>query len=163
LWPIDSGTPTHQAMRDTTQLPRITVAAVVPDGGRFLLVEEHIDGRAVLNQPAGHLDPNESLIEAVIRETREETAWEVRPLGLIGIYQLLLPQVHFVRMTFLCEALGHDPEARLDTEIVRTHWLTRDEITNHSVPQRSSLVLRCIDDYLAGRLWPLEQIVEPLR
>jgi 8-oxo-dGTP pyrophosphatase MutT (NUDIX family) len=159
---IDQDSPTHEAMRDTTQLPRITVAAVVPDGDRFLLVEERIDGRAVLNQPAGHLDPNESLIDAVIRETREETAWEVRPLGLIGIYQLLLPHVHFVRMTFLCEALGHDPAQALDTEIIRTHWLTREQIATHGIPQRSGLVLRCIDDHLAGRLWPLEQIVEPV-
>ena len=150
-------------MRDTTRLPRITVAAVIPDSGRYLLVEERIDGRAVLNQPAGHLDPGETLIDAVIRETREETAWEVRPVGLIGIYQLLLPQVHFVRMTFLCEALEHDPARTLDTEIVRTHWLTRDEIASHSVPQRSGLVLRCIEDHLAGRLWPLELVVEPVR
>ncbi|HWS26067.1 MAG TPA: NUDIX hydrolase [Xanthomonadales bacterium] len=150
-------------MRDTTRLPRITVAAVVPDGDRYLLVEELIDERLVLNQPAGHLDPDESLIDAVIRETREETAWTVRPVGLIGIYQLLLPHVHFVRMSFLCEALQHDPAQALDKEIVRTHWLTRDEIASHSVPQRSSLVLRCIDDHIAGRLWPLEQIVEPVR
>lgn len=150
-------------MRDTARLPRITVAAVVPDGDRYLLVEERIDGRAVLNQPAGHLDPDESLIDAVVRETREETAWEVRPVGLIGIYQLLLPQVHFVRMTFLCETLGHDPTRTLDTEIVRTHWLTRDEIASHRVPQRSALVLRCIDDHLAGRRWPLELVVEPVR
>lgn len=150
-------------MRNTTQLPRITVAAVIPDGSRFLLVEETIDGRAVLNQPAGHVDAGESLIDAVIRETLEETAWQVRPVGLIGVYQLLLPQVHFVRMTFLCEALGHDSTRALDSEIVRTHWLTRDEIASHAIPQRSSLVLRCIDDHLAGRLWPLEQIVEPLK
>jgi 8-oxo-dGTP pyrophosphatase MutT (NUDIX family) len=163
LSPIDPGTPTHQAMRDTAQLPRITVAAVVPKGERFLLVEEYIDGRAVLNQPAGHLDPDESLIDAVIRETREETAWGVRPTGLIGIYQLLLPQVHFVRLTFLCEPLEHDPVQALDREIIRTHWLTRDEIADHTIPLRSSLVLRCIDDHLAGRLWPLEQIVEPMR
>ncbi len=150
-------------MRNTTQLPRITVAAVIPDGSRFLLVEETIDGRAVLNQPAGHLDAGESLIGAVIRETLEETAWQVRPVGLIGVYQLLLPQVHFVRITFLCDALAHDSTRALDSEIVRTHWLTRDEIADHSIPQRSSLVLRCIDDHLAGRLWPLEQIVEPLK
>ena len=148
-------------MGDISRLPRITVAAVVPNGNRYLLVEERIDQRLVLNQPAGHLDPNESLIDAVIRETREETAWAVRPVGLIGIYQLLLPQVHFVRMTFLCEALEHDSKQALDTEIVRTHWLTRDEIASHVVPQRSALVLRCIDDHIAGRLWPLEQIVEP--
>ena len=150
-------------MRETTRLPRITVAAVVPHDGRYLLVEERIDGRDVLNQPAGHLDPDESLIDAVIRETLEETAWTVRPLGLIGIYQLLLPHVHFVRMTFLCEALDHDPAQALDQEIVRTHWLTRDEIASHAVPQRSGLVLRCIDDHIKGRLWPLEQIVEPMR
>jgi ADP-ribose pyrophosphatase YjhB (NUDIX family) len=150
-------------MNHQVQLPRITVAAVVPDGQRYLLVEEMINGRAVLNQPAGHLDPNESLIDAVVRETLEETAWQVRPLGLIGIYQLLLPQVHFVRMTFLCDALTHQPERTLDTGIVRTHWLTRDELVDHALPLRSALVLRCIDDHRSGRLFPLEQIVEPLR
>lgn len=150
-------------MNTEIRLPRLTVAAIVPDGERYLLVEETIDGRAVLNQPAGHLDPGESLIDAVVRETREETAWAVRPLGLVGVYQLVLPHVHFVRMTFLCEALGHDPTQALDTEIVRTHWLTRDEIAAHAVPQRSPLVLRCIDDHRAGRMWPLEQIADVVR
>jgi 8-oxo-dGTP pyrophosphatase MutT (NUDIX family) len=150
-------------MRDTSRLPRITVAAIVPRGDRYLLVEERVEGRMVLNQPAGHLDPNESLIDAVVRETREETAWTVRPLGLVGIYQLLLPHMHFVRMSFLCEPLCQDECQALDAEIVDTHWLTRDEIANHTIPQRSGLVLRCIDDHLAGRLWPLEQIVEPVR
>ncbi len=149
-------------MNSRQNLPRLTVAAVVPDGDRYLLVEERIAGQAVLNQPAGHLDRNESLLDAVMRETLEETAWHVRPVGLIGIYQLLLPELHFVRMTFLCEALTHDANRALDTDIVRTHWLTRDQIACHALPQRSALVLRCIDDHLGGRLWPLDQIVEPV-
>ena len=148
-------------MNSKLNLPRLTVAAVIPDGDRYLLVEERIDGRAVLNQPAGHLDCNESLLDAVIRETLEETAWHVRPLGMIGIHQLLLPKLHFVRMSFLCEPLSHDPNRALDSDIVCTHWLTRDQIINHALPQRSALVLRCIDDHRSGRLWPLEQIVEP--
>jgi hypothetical protein len=86
------------------------------------------------------------------------TRWD-----LVGVYQLVLPHVHFVRMTFLCEALGHDAEQPLDKEIVRTHWLTRAEIAAHAVPQRSPLVLACIDDHRAGKLWPLEQIADVVR
>lgn len=145
------------------RLPRVTVAAIVPDRGRFLLVEERIDGRAVLNQPAGHLDEGEGLLDAVVRETREETAWSVRPVGLVGIHQLLLPHVQFVRVTFLCEPLAHDPAARLDAEIVRTHWLSREQVAAHTVPTRSPLVLQCIDEHLAGRLWPLEVVGEVVR
>lgn len=149
-------------MNDRSQLPHITVAAIVPDGERYLMVEELIDGRCVLNQPAGHLDPDESLIQAVVRETLEETGWHVRPLGLIGIYQLFRPNVQFVRLSFLCEALAHDPQRTLDTGIVRTHWLTRAELLAHTIPTRSALVLRCIDDHLAGRSYPLEQLVAPV-
>lgn len=148
-------------MKDQAALPRVTVAAVVPRAGRYLLVEEHIDGRAVFNQPAGHLDPDESLIEAVVRETLEETGWHVRPVGLIGIYQLFRPGVQFVRLSFLCEALSHDATRPLDDGIVAAHWLSRAELLDSAIPQRSSLVLRCIDDHLAGRLYPLAQLADP--
>ncbi|GMU44346.1 MAG: NUDIX hydrolase [Xanthomonadales bacterium PRO6] len=148
---------------NSPRLPRVTVAAIIPERGRFLLVEELIDGRAVLNQPAGHLDEGEGLIEAVVRETREETAWTVRPLALVGIHQLQLPQLQFVRVAFLCEAVAHDPAVSLDPEIVRTHWLSRDEIAAHTIPTRSPLVLQCIDEYLAGRQWPLDVVSAVLR
>lgn len=150
-------------MTPQLSLPRITVAAVVPEGDRYLLVEERGGDATVLNQPAGHLDPNESLIDAVIRETMEESAWAVEPLGLIGIYQLLLPHAHYVRMAFLCRPIAHFPERALDTDILRTHWMTRDELLSSGIAQRSPLVLRCMDDHLSGRLWPLEQIVEPFK
>jgi len=150
-------------MPSEISLPRITVAAIVPDGERYLLVEERSTAESVLNQPAGHLDPNESLIDAVIRETLEESAWDVEPLGLIGVYQLFLPHAHYVRMAFLCRPLRHYPERALDTDILRTHWMTRDELASGALLHRSPLVLRCIDDHQKGRLWPLEQIVEPLR
>lgn len=150
-------------MTPQLSLPRITVAAVVPEGNRYLLVEERSGAATVLNQPAGHLDPNESLIDAVIRETMEESAWAVEPLGLIGIYQLLLPHVHYVRMAFLCRPIEHFPERALDTDILRTHWMTREQLLSCGIAQRSPLVLRCVDDHLSGRLWPLEQIVEPVR
>lgn len=150
-------------MTSEMSLPRIAVAAIVPDGDRFLLVEERCEGLPVLNQPAGHLDPNESLIDAVIRETMEESAWEVEPVGLVGIYQLLLPQAHYVRMAFLCKPIRHYPDRALDSDIIRTHWLTREQLAHGSIAHRNSLVLRCLDDQLAGRLWPLEQIVEALR
>lgn len=144
-----------------TQLPRLTVAAIVPDGGRYLLVEERIDGRNLLNQPAGHVDPGESVLRAVVRETLEESGWEVRPLALVGIYQLLLPHTHYVRMAFLCEPLRQVAGASLDIEIERTHWLSAGEIARHPLPRRSPLVMRCIDDHEAGRRFPLELILEP--
>lgn len=150
-------------MTPQISLPRLTVAAIVPRGEYFLMVEEHSEGLTVLNQPAGHVDPNESLIAAVIRETMEECAWQVEPIGLIGIYQLLLPHAHYVRMAFLCRPVENFPERALDSDILRTHWLTRDELANSQIALRSPLVLRCLDDHLSGRLWPLEQIVEPLR
>lgn len=148
-------------MSDASALPHITVAAIVPLGTRLLFVEEHSEGRSVINQPAGHLDPGESLLQAVVRETLEESAWQVRPVALTGIYQLFRPGIQFVRVCFLCEPLAEVPGRALDQDIVGTHWLTRDELLASSVPTRSSLVLRCVDDYLQGRRYPLDLLTEP--
>jgi len=138
--------------------PQLTVAAVVPRAGRFLFVEEYVGGCSVLNQPAGHVDPGESALQSVIRETLEESACSVRPLNLIGIYELVLPHAHFVRLAFHCEWLNFDPKLPLDPPIVRTHWLNREELLAHSIPHRSSLVLKTLDDHLCGRQFPLSII-----
>ena len=128
--------------------PRVTVAVVVQDGDRFLMVEESADGGQVLNQPAGHLDPGESLIDAALRECREETAWQVRPTGLVGVYLWDHPDkpLTFLRVT-LTAAPEQDTGAPLDPDISARHWLTRPQIAAR--PLRSPLVLACLDDALA--------------
>ena len=138
--------------------PHITVAAVIEREGRFLLVEEHSGGRMVLNQPAGHLETGESLLEAVIRETQEETGWRFAPTDLLGIYQWasLENNVTYLRFCFTGQCLEHDSLQALDTGIIRTWWLTRNELAERVAQHRSPLVLRCIDDYDIGKRYPLE-------
>jgi len=137
--------------------PSATVAAVIERDGRFLLVEEPIDGRLVLNQPAGHLDPGESLIAACRREVLEETAHRFEPTALIGIYRWRYEpkDVTFLRFCFrgLIEGVERRP---IDKQIVAMHWLTRGELLARRADHRSLLVLRCVDDFLAGREFPLE-------
>jgi ADP-ribose pyrophosphatase YjhB (NUDIX family) len=136
----------------------MTVAAVVERDGRFLLVQERIAGQSVFNQPAGHLEDNESLVAAVIRETREETAWQFEPEGIIGIYRWREPvrqQTH-VRVGFHGRLLSHDPTATLDDGIEQTLWLTPAELEQQRQRLRSPLVLRCIRDYLGGARYPLD-------
>ena len=136
--------------------PAATVAAVLERDGRFLLVEERIDGRLVLNQPAGHLDPGESLVQACRREVLEESAHRFEPTALIGIYRwhYAPKDATFLRFCFRgrIDAVENRP---LDKEIVRLHWLTRDELIARRADHRSPLVQRCVDDYLAGREFPL--------
>lgn len=138
--------------------PHITVAAVVEQDGRFLFVEERSSGRIVFNQPAGHVEHGENLLDAVVRETWEETAWRFEPKGLSGIYQWTSPenQVTYLRFCFTGSCHGHDPQQALDTGIIRTWWLTREELVARNRQHRSPLVLRCIDDYQAGKYYPLE-------
>jgi 8-oxo-dGTP pyrophosphatase MutT (NUDIX family) len=134
--------------------PEITVAAVTETDGRFLVVEERIDRRLVINQPAGHLEPGETLLEAVIREVREETAWRFTPLSLLGVYLWRHPGTGRTTKRFAFTGSVSDrSDARLDEGIVGTHWLTRAELEQREL--RSPLVLRCIDDYLAGQRRPL--------
>lgn len=137
--------------------PNVTVAAVVERDGRFLLVEEDTDRGRLFNQPAGHLDPGESLIHAVGRETLEETAYTFKPAGLLGVYQYRsdADDVTYLRFAFTGEITGHDAGRALDHGIVRAAWLTPQEIRHESAHHRSPLVMRCIDDYLAGRRYPL--------
>ena len=145
--------------------PHVVTATVIERDGRFLFVEENIDGRIVFNQPAGHLDPGETLLQAAARETLEETAWTVAVESLIGVYLLETetPGKTFLRFSFAAKALSHDPTRRLDQEIVRIHWFTRDELVARSAQLRSPLVLRALDDYLAGARYPLTLLHDVLR
>lgn len=138
--------------------PSVTVAAVIEREGRFLLVEEEADGRRVLNQPAGHLDPGESLAAAVAREVLEETAHRFTPEGLIGVYRwhFAAKDVTFLRFAFCGRVDGVDPGRALDSEIIALHWLTPQELRARSAMHRSPLVMRCVEDHLAGRRFPLE-------
>ena len=137
--------------------PSVTVAAVIERGGRFLLVEERIDGRLVLNQPAGHLDPGESLPAACKREVLEETAHRFEPTDLVGIYRwhYAAQDVTFLRFCFSGEIKGVEDRA-LDKEIVALHWLTEGEVKSRQAEHRSPLVQKCVQDFLAGRRFPLD-------
>jgi 8-oxo-dGTP pyrophosphatase MutT (NUDIX family) len=140
--------------------PHITVATIVEDQGRFLFVEELKHGRAVLNQPAGHLDPNESLLDAAVRETLEETGWDIELTAVIGIYLYTAPSngVTYQRVCFAGKPIKHHPERALDDGIIAARWLTRDELLAQREHWRSELTGQCLDDYSSGRLHSLELI-----
>ena len=142
--------------------PHVTVAAVVERDGRFLIVEEHTERGLLLNQPAGHLEANESIIAAVVRETLEETAWEYVPEHLIGVYrwQASGTEVSYLRFAFCGRLLQHHADRALDTGIVRTLWLSPDEIRASRDRHRSPLVVRCVEDYLSGTRAPLDLLVD---
>ena len=140
--------------------PNTVVATIVEQDGRFLFVEEEADGRAVFNQPAGHLDPGETLLDAARRETLEESGWHVEPTGLVGIYLVEPPgsTITYQRFCFRARAVRHDAARALDKEIIRAVWLSREELVAERARHRSPLVLRCVDDYLAGHDYPLSLI-----
>jgi ADP-ribose pyrophosphatase YjhB (NUDIX family) len=144
--------------------PDLTVAAVVEREGQFLLVEERVANRMVFNQPAGHVERGETLVKAVVRETLEETAWQFKPEALVGIYLWEQPerQRSFLRVTFCGQVSGHDPQRRLDRGIERAVWMTREQVVMRSARMRSPMVLKCIDDYLAGRRYPMDVVTEML-
>ena len=138
--------------------PDVTVATVVVRDGRLLCVEEQANGRGlVLNQPAGHLEPDEGLAEAALRETLEETGWDVRLTAFVGAYQWKAPETdrHYLRFAFLAEPLRHHPERPLDTGIERALWLTPSELEPERARHRSPLVWRWFADALGGRRQPL--------
>lgn len=140
--------------------PNVTVAAVVERDGRFLLVEEETGDGIRFNQPAGHLDEGESLLQAVARETLEETAYHFVPRFLVGVYQWRRPagDVTYLRFAFGGEVTGHEPQRPLDEGILRPWWFTGEELAARSERHRSPLVARCVEDYLAGRRYPLDLI-----
>ena len=137
--------------------PDVTVAAVAEIDGRFLFVEERASGRVVINQPAGHLEDGETFLEAVVRETLEETAWRFEPQSLLGVY-VWRPEHQartFLRVAFAGVVSDHDPSRPLDHGILRTRWLTREQLVEPRLRLRSPLVTQCVDDYLAGTRHPL--------
>ena len=140
--------------------PDVTVAAIVMREGRFLVVEERITGRLVLNQPAGHLEDGETLLEAVIREAREETAWRFLPQALVGTYLWRNPLNgrSFLRFAFCGEVDDFQPQQPLDKGIVRSLWLTQAELESQPARLRSPLVLRCFEDFLFGKRQPLDSV-----
>jgi 8-oxo-dGTP pyrophosphatase MutT (NUDIX family) len=139
------------------KLPSATVAAVIERDGKFLFVEELQEGRRVLNQPAGHLDPGESLVAACAREVMEETAHRFEPTALVGIYRWYYQpaDVTFLRFCFSGKLLGAE-NTKLDKEIVALHWLSPEELKSKSAMHRSPLVQQCVDDYLAGKRHSLD-------
>ncbi len=140
--------------------PNVTVAAIVERDGKFLLVEENTVVGLRLNQPAGHWENNETLVEAVVREALEETAYDVEPEALLGIYTTHNPasDITYLRFAYVCHITGHDPDRSLDNGIERAVWLTPEEIAAGTDIHRSPLVLRCVQDYLAGNRYPLELV-----
>jgi ADP-ribose pyrophosphatase YjhB (NUDIX family) len=140
--------------------PEVTVAAVTETGGRFLLVEERVNRRLLFNQPAGHVERGETLLEAVMREAREESAWRFHPHALLGVYRWRNPLSGrcVLRFAFTGSVSDHDPQQRLDHGIVRTHWFARAELEQRRARLRSPLVLRCVHDYLAGQRQPLDSV-----
>ncbi|OMH32830.1 NUDIX hydrolase [Motiliproteus sp. MSK22-1] len=142
--------------------PHATVACIIEDNGRFLFVEEYSNGRLVLNQPAGHLEANESFIEGAKREVLEETAWEVEITDLLGMYVYTPPhkEVTYHRTCFVAHPVREQKDRPLDSDIVRAIWLTYEEVKAEEERLRSPLVLRGIEDYLQGRRYPLDFIYE---
>ena len=137
--------------------PHVTVAAIIERDQRFLLVEEETSNGLAFNQPAGHLEPNESLIDAVKREVNEETAWQFTPeyITSIQLWRKNPDASSFLRVCFVGQCSDHQKGQKLDEGIIATHWLTRDEIANKKSQLRSPLVLTTIDQYLSGERHPL--------
>jgi len=143
---------------EPTVRPAVTVAAIVERDGAFLLVRERTKAGLRLNQPAGHLEPGETPAQGAARETLEESAWHVEPFALVGVYRWEAPDTGatFVRFAYAARALGHARGLPLDHGIVDALWLTYDELAARRDEHRSPLVIRCIDDYRAGRRFPLD-------
>lgn len=138
--------------------PNVTVAAVIEQNNHFLMIEEEADGELVINQPAGHLEENETFFEAVSREVLEETAREFEADRITGLYHYPSPHndITYIRICFSGHCTTHHQDRQLDAGITRAMWMTRKEIEAEQKRLRSPLVLKCIDDYLAGEQYPLE-------
>lgn len=142
--------------------PHITVACVVEQDGKFLFVREMSKGLDVINQPAGHVEFGETLMQAAYRETLEETAWQVEITDLLGwyIFQPSRGAGVYYRTCFVARPLRHDPKQKLDKGIIEALWLTADQFRERRQQHRSPLVERCLDDYLSGRRLPLDTIYQ---
>jgi 8-oxo-dGTP pyrophosphatase MutT (NUDIX family) len=138
----------------------VTVAAIIEQDGRFLLVEEDVSGRIVLNQPAGHVEPEEPVLDAVVRETLEETGYRFIPTALVGIYTWSSPVdgKSFLRLCFAGSADAPTGPVELDEGIIEARWFTRPELDRRAADLRSPLVMQAIEDYAAGHRYALECI-----
>jgi len=146
--------------RDMNWKPNVTVAAIIERDGKFLLVEEETDDGIRFNQPAGHLECREALADAVVREALEETGYHFVPECLVGVYNWRNENkdVTYLRFAFGGKIVGHDTDRPLDDGIIAARWLTLEEIRALTSQHRSPLILRCIEDWLAGKRYPLELI-----
>lgn len=163
-WAHGPGRLTNNPAMDMRWKPSVTVAAVIERDGRFLLVEEETSEGIKLNNPAGHLDPGESPAQGCAREALEETGWQFEPTHLVGVYlsRARRPATGedftYLRFAFCGELRERDPGRQLDTGILRTLWLTPDEIRASRDRHRSPLLVRCMEDYLAGVRHPLSLV-----
>lgn len=141
--------------------PNVTVAAVIERDGKFLLVEEQTSQGIRFNQPAGHLEAAESLLDAVIRETLEESAYHFQPQYLLGVYRwhAIESDTTYLRFAFTGEIVSHEPERVLDDGILQAVWLSPAEIRANQAAHRSPLILRCVEDYLSGKRYPIDLLV----
>jgi ADP-ribose pyrophosphatase YjhB (NUDIX family) len=144
-------------------LPHITVATIVERAGKFLMVKENSGARLVYNQPAGHVEAKESLLDAAVRETLEETAWRVNLEKLLGIYQYTSPEngITYIRHCFIAKAIEPRTERDLDEDIAEAVWVSLEELEQRESEMRSPLVLEVIRDYLKGVSYPLSAVVVP--
>ncbi len=140
----------------------ITVATIIERDGKFLMVEEESRGQHVINQPAGHVENGESLINAAIRETLEETGWHISINNVTSLYRWQLPDSNdtYFRVAFAGQLQEHDPDQTLDDGILRALWMSLDDIQRENSRLRSPMVLRCLQDYLAGVSYPIELLVD---
>ncbi len=147
-------------LKDRPWKPNVTVAAVIERDGGFLMVEEETPEGLRFNQPAGHLEEGESLLEATVREALEETACRFVPEYLIGVYQWTRPQgdITYLRFAYGGRLEGEEAGRRLDEGIVRALWMTLDELRATAGRHRSPLILQCIEDWLAGQRYPLSVV-----
>ncbi|MBT3528978.1 MAG: NUDIX hydrolase [Porticoccaceae bacterium] len=136
----------------------LTVATVVERDSKFLMVRETIDGEQVINQPAGHVEPGEDVMAAALRETMEETGWEVAITGFLGFSNAMSPTtgITYYRLVFIAEALNFNADAEIDNDIDSAEWMTLDEIKDPTNKPRSEMVHQAIDDFISGRVFSLE-------
>ena len=136
----------------------LTVATVVERNGEFLMVRETKDGVQVLNQPAGHVEPGEDVIAAALRETLEETGWEVKITGFLGFSNAMsvVTGITYYRLVFIAEPVKFNPKAEIDSDIDSAEWMTLEEIKDPSNTPRSEMVHQAVDDFMSGRVFPLE-------
>ncbi len=141
-------------------MPHVTVATIVERNGRFLLIEEEINGDTVINQPAGHWEEGETFAEAALRETMEETGWTVEITGLVGIYEYKPAELDhaFVRFAFSAKPVSHDPAHVLEPGIRRWFWMNQHELQQEIYRHRSPMVQQCVEDYWMVKRWPLSVI-----